>query len=94
MLTARCAIALTVLAAFAPAGCVATHAPVVESNMGVALSSARSGQILNLGAATSADPVTGIGGVPASEAIGRYYDSFKAPPPTFIVINPGAASPQ
>ena len=40
MLTARRAIALTVLAAFAPAGCVATHAPVVESNMGVALSSA------------------------------------------------------
>jgi hypothetical protein len=91
MLAMRCT---TTLAALTLAGCIATHAPVVESNMGQAVNSAKSRQTLNLDAARNTDPVTGIGGVPASESIGRYHDSFKAPPPTFVVINPGAASAQ
>jgi hypothetical protein len=42
---------------------------------------------VNPEASRNADPVAGIGGTPAAFAIGEYHNSFKAPPPTFQVIN-------
>jgi hypothetical protein len=44
---------------------------------------------VNPEASRNTDPVAGIGGTPADSAIDEYHNSFKAPPPTFTVINIG-----
>ena len=46
-------------------------------------------QTINPDASRNPDPVFGLDGKAANEAIGRYQDSFKTPPPTFNVINIG-----
>ena len=58
-----------------------------ESN---AVRAARLAQTLHPAAGTQ-PPVMGMDGPSAHEAIGRYQDSFKAPPPVVNVINIGGA---
>jgi hypothetical protein len=82
-----------VLAALLTAACT-TPAPRMESNLGHAVSDAKMRQTLNPKASADTRDVNGLGGAPASESIVRYHDSFKAPPPTFVVINPGGGGGQ
>jgi hypothetical protein len=65
----------------------ASPAPNVEANFGQAVTSAKARQTLDANASANTDPVAGIGGVPAKESVDRYNNSFKAPPPTFVIIN-------
>ena len=71
------------------AGCAAP-APHVDAHLGAAVSAAKAQQTLNPDASRNADPVAGIDGAAAAHAVGEYVNSFKAPPPTFPVINIGA----
>lgn len=80
------------LAAAAMLGGCATPTPVLDEAFGRAVHAAKSQQTLNPAAARNPDPVAGIDGAAAKEAMGRYHDSFKAPPPTFdVIINSGGA---
>jgi hypothetical protein len=68
------------------AGCV-SPAPYVESHIGFAVNAAKAQQTINPDASKNPDPVAGIDGRAAKSAVERYEDSFKAPPPTFNIIN-------
>ena len=83
-------IAVSVLCVAALCGCT-TATPYVDANLGLAVNTAKAQQTLNPEASRNTDPVAGIGGVPATESLTRYNDSFKAPPPTFEIITGGAA---
>lgn len=89
MTTTTIAQRLLVAAAATLAGCASTTTPNLDSRFGEAVLAARATQTMNPMASSNPDPVSGLDGKAASEAIGRYYDSFKAPPPTFEVINIG-----
>ena len=71
------------------AGCATSSTPNYDAHFGQAVRDARSLMVLNPDAARSAGPAAGMDGRSAHEAIGRYYDSFKAPPPVVNVINIG-----
>jgi len=68
------------------AGCTTTT-PHLDSKFGHAVNAAKAQQTLNPEASKNTDRVTGIDGTPAKESVDRYHDTFKAPPPTFNVIN-------
>ena len=70
-------------------GCASTTTPNLDRQFGDAVRSARAQQTINPEASRNPDPVAGIDGKAAAEAMGRYHDSFKTPPPTFNVINIG-----
>lgn len=70
------------------AGCAGTT-PTLDARFGEAVRLARAQQTLNPDAARNPDPVAGLDGRAARSAMERYQDSFKAPPPTFNVINIG-----
>jgi hypothetical protein len=78
-----CALALLLTG-----GCV-SQSPHFDQQVGLAVNTAKARQTLNPDASRNADPVAGIDGTPAAFAIGEYHNSFKAPPPTFNVINIG-----
>jgi hypothetical protein len=80
-----CCAVLAVLA-----GCSAT--PNYDKHFGDAVRQARSAMTINPTASANPDPVAGIDGKAAAEAITRYQDSFKAPPPVVNVINIGAGA--
>lgn len=80
---------LLIAASATLAGCASTATPEFDAHFGQAVLAARAMQTLNPIAASNQDPVLGLDGKAANEAIGRYHDSFKAPPPTFNVINIG-----
>ncbi len=69
-------------------GCAAP-APHVSEHLGEAVNRAKAQQTINPNASQSADPASGIDGPAASNAVNEYHDSFKAPAPTFPVINIG-----
>ena len=71
------------------AGCASTTTPNYDRHFGEAVRTARAQQTLNPDASRNTDPVTGLNGAAAREAIGRYQDSFKAPPQTFEVMGIG-----
>jgi hypothetical protein len=71
------------------AGCAASSTPNYDTHFGQAVRDARNLMVLNPDAGKSPGPVAGMDGKAAHEAIGRYYDSFKAPPPVVNVINIG-----
>lgn len=66
-------------------GCTTT--PHLDSRFGHAVNAAKAQQTLYPEASKNTDPVAGIDGTSAKESIDRYHDTFKAPPPTFNVIN-------
>ena len=76
------------LAIFLIAGCTSLS-PHFDGQVGLAVNTAKARQTLNPDASRNADPVAGIGGTPAGFAIDEYHNSFRAPPPTFQVINVG-----
>lgn len=86
-MTAQTVLAGT-LASLLLAAC-ASPAPRVEHNIGAAVNTARVLQTLNPEASGNTDPVSGIDGTAAVHSMGEYAASFKAPPPTFPVINVG-----
>ena len=81
---------LLVLAPLWLAGCASTT-PEYDKRFGDAVRLARQQMTLNPQAGSQADPVAGLDGPSAREAVQRYQDSFKAPPPVNNVINIGGA---
>jgi len=84
------------IAAFVVAGCAAPASPdnrrsEVDLRFGDAVRQARALQTLNPDA-RSADPVSGIDGVAAQNAIERYQKGFKEPPPSFNILGIGGTS--
>jgi hypothetical protein len=77
-------------AALALAGCASTT-PLLDAHFGEAVLAARAEQTIDLRASLNSDPVSGLDGQAAREAMGRYHDSFKKPPPSFNVINIGGS---
>lgn len=84
-------VTLMLAAALTAAGCASTTTPNYDRQFGAAVRMARAQQTINPEASSNADPAAGLDGQGAKEAIGRYQDSFKSPPPTFNVINIGGA---
>jgi hypothetical protein len=80
------AIALVVLVT----GC-ASVSPNYDAKFGDAVRAAQSAQTLHPGAGANPDTALGLDGGSAGNALGRYQDSFKAPPKTFEVIDIGGA---
>lgn len=65
--------------------------PHLDAHFGEAVVAARAQQTIDPQASLNADPVNGIDGRAARETMVRYHNSFKAPPPTFNVINIGGS---
>lgn len=72
------------------AGCASTT-PNLDARFGQAVLAARAQQTINPAASLNSDPVSGLDGRAGKEAMGRYHDSFKTPPPSFNVINIGGS---
>jgi hypothetical protein len=72
-------------------GACASRTPQFDARFGQAVSAARAQQTLDPQAAAKAPAPSGLDGPAANESIQRYRDSFKAPPPTFVIINGGAS---
>lgn len=70
------------------AGC-ASNTPNYDAKFGDAVRAALQSQTLNPGAAVNQDPVLGLDGKAAANALERYQDSFKSPPRVVEVINIG-----
>jgi hypothetical protein len=79
-----------VLAALA--GCATS--PHYDAHFGDAVREARSAMTINPNPPPSPDQAAGIDGQAAREAMTRYHDSFKAPPPVVNVINIGGPAPK
>jgi hypothetical protein len=72
------------------AGCGTT--PHYDARFGDAVRQARSAMTIDPDAAARSGPAAGIDGQAARAAVGRYQDSFKAPPPVVNVINIGGVA--
>ena len=83
----RTALAL-LLAAAVLAGCAST-APNYEARFGEAVRANRQAQVLHPTAGANPAPALGMDGAASQEAVQRYVESFKAPPPVVNVINIG-----
>ena len=83
-------LTLLVLAPLWLAGC-ASSTPEYDKRFGDAVRLSRQQMTINPQAGSQADPVAGLDGPSAREAVQRYQDSFKAPPPVNNVINIGGA---
>ena len=70
-------------------GCAVSSTPNYDLRFGDAVRTARQQMTLNPNAGSN--PVAGLDGIAAREAVGRYQDSFKAPPPVVNVINIGGS---
>ena len=82
---------LALLLVLALDGCAVSRSPQVDQRFGQAVNSAKARQTIDPQAGAKAPDPHGIDGNAAAESIQRYRDSFKAPPPTFVIIN-GAPS--
>ena len=71
-------------------GCAASPTPNYDLRFGDAVREARQRMSLNPNA--GGDPVIGMDGKAAREAVVRYQDSFKTPPPVVNVINIGGST--
>ncbi|HEU4852064.1 MAG TPA: hypothetical protein VFT37_07900 [Telluria sp.] len=76
-------------AVMACAGCSTT--PNYDARFGDAVRDARLAQTINPNAGSNPDQVSGLDGPAAREAMGRYLQTFKEPPPVVNVINIGGA---
>jgi len=77
---------VSVVGVVAFAGCTTTT-PHLDSKFGEAVNAAKAQQTLNPEASKNTDPVSGQDGKAGKESIDRYHETYKAPPPTFNVIN-------
>lgn len=64
----------------------ATHSPNLDAQMGRAVAAARAQQTIEPGASANRDPVAGIDGNAANDAIDNYATSYKTPPPPVINV--------
>ncbi len=69
-------------------GCASTT-PDYDARFGEAVRLSRQAQVIDPGAGEQAGPAPGLDGGAAREALQRYRDSFKAPPPVVNVIQIG-----
>jgi hypothetical protein len=69
-------------------GCASSPTPRYDARFGDAVRQARQMMIINPNAGTTT-PLVGMDGKAAAEALGRYQDAFKTPPPVVNVINIG-----
>ena len=90
LLTILSVISLLTLVALL-AGCGSTT-PNYDTKFGDAVRQARFDMTINPNAGQNAGQAQGMDGVSASEAIKRYHDTYKAPPPVANVINIGGAA--
>lgn len=81
-----CLLTLALLAA-----CAGTT-PHYDKRFGDAVRQARSAMTIDPQAGANQDKAAGIDGQAGREAVARYQDSFKAPPPVANVINIGGAT--
>lgn len=72
------------------AGC-ASPTPMLDEKFGDSVRQIRAMQTLNPDAGNREDGVVGMDGLAAREAMGRYQESFRTPPPTVNVINIGGS---
>jgi len=72
-------------------GCAASTTPNYDLRFGDAVRESRQRMTLNPNAGSGPGPVVGMDGKAAREAVGRYQESFKSPPPVVNVINIGGA---
>lgn len=72
-------------------GCASSTTPNYDLRFGDAVREARQRMTLNPNAGSNPDPVAGMDGRSAREAVGRYQDSFRSPPPVVNVINIGGS---
>jgi hypothetical protein len=72
-------------------GCATSLTPNYDARFGDAVREARQRMTINPAAGTVAGPVAGMDGRAGTEAVQRYHDSFKAPPPVVNVINIGGS---
>lgn len=75
-------------------GCASSPTPNYDARFGDAVRQARQMMTLNPDAGASTDPMAGMDGRSAREAVGRYQESFRKPPPVVNVINIGGAMGQ
>jgi hypothetical protein len=80
-------ICTVLAAALLAAGCAGT--PHYDVRFGEAVRTARLAMTIDPNAGAKADEARGIDGRAAKEAVKRYQDSFKEPPPVINVINIG-----
>jgi hypothetical protein len=73
------------------AGCANTPTPRYDAQIGAAVRNARLAMTIDPAAGNRADEAKGIDGRAAKEALKRYQESFKEPPPVTNVINIGGA---
>jgi hypothetical protein len=83
-------VTLCVVALLA-AGCADTPTPNYDAQMGAAVREARLAMTVDPAAGSRSDAALGIDGRAAKEAVKRYQDSFKEPPPVLNVVNIGGA---
>lgn len=70
-------------------GCANTGTPRLDDHFGYGVNTAKAQQTINPDASLNTDPVAGIDGTAANEAIEGYYESFETPLPPINVINIG-----
>lgn len=73
------------------AGCAVSPTPNYDLRFGDAVREARQRMTINPNAGSNPDPVAGMDATAAREAMNRYHDSFKTPPPVVNVINIGGS---
>lgn len=74
------------------AGCAASTTPNYDARFGDAVRQARLRMTLNPNAGANPDSMAGMDGLAARDALGRYHETFKIPPPVVNVINIGGSA--
>jgi hypothetical protein len=83
---------LVVVCVVASAGCVGVTTPFHDAQFGSAVRQAKQAQTINPTAPAHGDPVAGLDGAAGRAVVERYQESFRAPPPSFEVLNIGGST--
>jgi hypothetical protein len=73
-------------------GCAVSATPNYDARFGDAVRESRQRMTLNPNAGGNPDPLLGMDGISTREAIMRYQNTYKSPPPPVNVINIGGAA--
>lgn len=72
-------------------GCAASTTPNYDMRFGDAVRESRQRMTLNPNAGSNPNAIAGMDGLASRDAVERYHETFKAPPPVVNVINIGGA---